>query len=397
MRTVAVLVVVLALTAAGAVSLSGAAAASHRATKPALQGAAYPSWSPDGRQIAFASIRYASSKNCCGAPPSLNAKRFRIVRTSSKPGGAVRTLLARGGFCCVRAQWATGGRILVSPNVGLESVGVRAGTPKRLVFPGWRDAEGFILSPNREYAAAAVSSDSGDPHSSWGIGLVTLNRGRDPAVLSTPLDADRQGEVLDTVLAFSPDSRQLVFRQASWDGWTTGPPLLLALPLSGGDPVPLAQSGIPGAALVPDDVGQVQWSPDGRWIAYVENQALEVVPTTGESAPRVLATNFQSFYQYPVYDFSWSPTSDVIAYACCSNQRIEQLMTVHPDGTHLTNLLQGRPVAYAGLAAGLVGGAGPPQWSPDGSRLLLTARGLGHRTPHVWTIRADGSHLTRRG
>jgi Tol biopolymer transport system component len=202
---------------------------------------------------------------------------------------------------------------------------------------------------------------------------------------------------MDTVLAFSPDGRELVFRRASWDGWTTGPPALLALPLGGGEPVPLAQSGIPGASLVPSDVQQVQWSPDGRWVAYVENRTLDVVPTTGESAPRVLATDFQSFYQYPVYDFSWSPTSKAIAYACCSSQRIEQFMTVNPDGTHLTNLLRGHRLAYVGLAAGLVGGAGTPQWSPDGSRLLFTARGMGHRAPHVWTIRANGNDLTRVG
>jgi Tol biopolymer transport system component len=396
MRAFAVFAAVAAVVVGGAVSMGGAAAASHRATEAALQGAAHPTWSPDGKQIAFASIRYASVKNCCGAPPSLYPSRYRIVRTSSRPGGQVRTVLAGRGFCCVRTQWAVRDRILVIPNVGLESVGVQGGKPKRLSFPSWRDAEGFILSPNRKYAAAAVSTDSGDPHSSWGIGLVKLSRGRDPVVVSTPLTGEEQG-LLDTVLAFSPDSRQLVFRRASWDGWTTGPPSLLALPLSGGDPVPLALSGIPGASLVPDDVEQVQWSPDGRWIAFVENQTLEVVPTTGASAPHVLATDFQALYQYPIYDFSWSPTSAAIAYACCSNQRIEQLMTVHPDGTHLMNLLKDRPLAYAGLAAGLVGGLGTPQWSPDSSRLLFTARRIGHRTVHVWTIRANGRDLIRRG
>ena len=64
----------------------------------------------------------------------------------------------------------------------------------------------------------------------------------------------------------------------------------MAAPIGGGKPVPLAQSGIPGAGLVPNDAPQVQWSPDGRWVAFVENQSLEVVRTAGGSAPRVLAT-----------------------------------------------------------------------------------------------------------
>jgi Tol biopolymer transport system component len=295
-------------------------------------------------------------------------------------------------------QWAAGGRILALPNIGLKSVAVRTGTSRRIIFPtcGPRacDTGGFILSPDREYAAAAITADAADPHFSWGIGLVRLKPGRDPKVLPTP---EESGPIFDSVLGFSPDGRQLVFRRTSWDGWNAGPPTLLAVPLDGGDPVPLTQSGIPGASLVPSGVQQVQWSPDGRWIAFVEGQTLEVVPTAGTSAPRILATNFQSVYQYPVFDFSWSPTSKLIAYACCSDQPVEQLMTVRPDGTQLTNLLKDRPLAYSGLAAGFVNGGGTPQWSPDGSRLLFTAHRISHRLFHVWTIKANGHDLIKVG
>jgi len=295
-------------------------------------------------------------------------------------------------------QWAAGGRILALPNIGLNSVSVNTGASRRIDFvncaPKACQSGGFILSPDRKYAAAAITSDAGDPHVNWDIGLLRLKPGRQPIVLPTP---GENGPIFDSILGFSPDGRQLVFRRVPWDGWTAGPPTLLALPLDGGNPVPLAQSGIPGADLVPTDVQQVQWSPDGRWIAFVEGQTLEVVPTTGASAPRILATNFQTFYQYPLFDFAWSPTSKLIAYACCSNQPIERLMTVRPDGTHLTNLLRNHPLAYSGLAAGIAWGAGTPQWSPDGSRLLCTARQISHRLVHVWTIRPNGHDLTKVG
>ena len=62
-------------------------------------------------------------------------------------------------------------------------------------------------------------------------------------------------------------------------------------------------------------------------------------------------------------------------------------MTVRVDGTHLTNLLKGRHLLYAG---------GVPRWSPDGSRLLFVASAFTFFN-HVWTVRPNGRDLTRRG
>jgi Tol biopolymer transport system component len=401
MRGVAVLIVAAGL-AAGVTSLAGSAAASHRAASFSAQIAALPSWSPDGKQIAFAYF------------PS--SKRYRIVRTSSKAGEAVHTILAaRGarGDCCRRLQWAADGRILVGlyPRGSyprLESVSVQSGKPKRVVFsscglqrcPTW----GFFLSPNRRYAAVTITNDCSDPHAcAIGVGLVKLRRGQEPAVLpSPPFDgADR------AALAFSPDGTQLVYSLNTWDGISPGPSpnTLMAIRLGTGNSVQLAQSGIPGASLVPSDARQLQWSPDGQWVAYVETddhggQSLEVVPTTGALPPRDLAscTGDGSGYDF---EFSWSPTSKAIAYDC--NTKTDpsapsprnEFMTVRPDGTHLTNLLKGRHLAYSQDIYG-----NGPQWSPDGSRLLFVASRIIYGGPssntHVWTVHPNGRDLTRR-
>jgi Tol biopolymer transport system component len=335
----------------------------------------FPSWSPDGRQIFFRS-------------------GDRIVRTSSRPGGAIRTIFADPYHDGPNEPllWAHGGRILFS-DVGPDtwySVGLDGRKRKRIRFPSFYP-QWFVVSPNREYVAVSLS----DTGPGW-IALLRLNPGRNPVVISTALTTEEQSSpISDEPVAFSPHGRQLVF----WRDGGTGPAGLWAIRLSGGDPVPLAQSGIPGASLVPSDAQYVQWSPNGRWVAFGENETLDVVPTTGASPPRALPL-------CPAPDFlsglSWSPTSNLIAYNCTDNLKLDgaELVTVRPDGTHLTNLLNARPLTYVNWSES---GPEPAQWSPDGSRLLFLAHagaaaaGVSHRTVHVWTIRPNGHGLIRLG
>jgi dipeptidyl aminopeptidase/acylaminoacyl peptidase len=389
MPAVVVLIVVCAALAAGAGSV-GSAAASHRAAAGFGSNAISPSWSPDGRQILFG---YAAGK------------QSRIVRTSSRPGGAIRAV--HTGF--YPQFWAPGGRIVFGLS-DWHSVGVQGGKAKPIGFnlppcgggQCWPDSclscspDTFtILTPNREYAAVTTDSGEGNPPPPESIALLKLKPGHAPVEIRTALTAEEQsGAVSDSILSFSPHGRQLIFS----GGGGTGPAGLLAIRLSGGAPVPLAQSGLPGASLVPSDARGVQWSPDGRWVAFVENQSLEVVPTTGASAPRVLppcSAPGDSFLR----GFSWSPTSNLIAYDCTSNLILDgaELMTVRPDGTHLRNPLKGRQLHYVNSYYGL---PEPAQWSPDGSRLLLLATyGTAYQTASVgvWTIRPNGHNLTRLG
>ena len=62
---------------------------------------------------------------------------------------------------------------------------------------------------------------------------------------------------------------------------------------------------------------------------------------------------------------------------------------IEPDGLFATLGIDLVALAAAGVDD-------QPQWSPDGSRLLFAASGVGGGD-RVFTVRADGSHLTRFG
>jgi Tol biopolymer transport system component len=392
--------------AASTASLGGAvAAASHTAkTKPLFQDATAPTWSPDGREIAYTRTWSVKEKNCCGSPPSLEITRYRIVRTSSRSDGPIRRVFSGEGRCCRDAEWPVSDRLLfTTEDLELRSVSSSGGKSRRVDFPGCPSRtsvercgqDGYVLSPDRKYAAAAVGTF--EPHTVPGIALVKLSRGRFPVVVPTQLTSDENTgthTIYDRLLAFSPDGTQLVFSRSTelfLDDF--GPPALMAIHVAGGGPIPFSESGIPGASLVPSDATQLQWSPDGRWIAYVENDLLgnrlQVVSTAGGS-PRILP---DCGIGTDVWEFAWSPNSKSFAYDCygydgdapAGSRWTWRFMTAAPDGTNPADLLKDHRLAWASQL----------QWSPDGSRLLFVAHRISHRPTHVWTIRPDGHDLSR--
>jgi hypothetical protein len=385
-RAVVVLVV---LVAVGAASLSGASAASRRAAGAGPQEVTSETWSPDGKQIAFTEVPFSEAGCGCG-----HHVRSRILRTSSTGRGVVRIVRAAKGQYINSVLWAVGSRMVFSNESAaayLLDLHVHRGKPKRLVSPDCQSQfncqmSAFMLSPNRTIAAV-WTCDCGDPHLGGGLELVTIKPGQAPAQVAQVLtDSER-------FLGFSADSKRLVF---------SGPSGLMALSVAGGNPVPLAQSGLPGASLVPSDAQQVQWAPNGRWVAYTESsgpndaaQSLEVVPTIGAGTPRELAVcNADNIFPFANLRFSWSHTSKLLAYACTSSTSPRsQFATVRPDGTHITNLLKGRALSYDVYGPNAAG----PQWSPDGKRLVFQAIKRRQNVDTVWTIRANGRDLTRIG
>jgi Tol biopolymer transport system component len=344
------------LTTYGGTSRAAAPANSQRLE------AANPSWSPDGTQIAFAYL---------GVP------RGR-VEVMSAAGGSGKHARYSADSCCEPVLWAADKRIAFASNFELFSIGEGSGKATKL-FSGtpW-----FILSPNRE--TVALDDGCGCGHAPDSIALVSV-RGGKPFVIARPKSTS------DSINGFSPDGTQLVFTRAPWNynGNPKGTPAIMVENIHlRGAPVSLARSGLIGSSHVPSNAVGPQWSPDGKWIAYVAPGAkpkLVLVSTAG-GKPTVLASRFGA-----AAGFSWSPRSDRIAFTARATVKLANLVTVD---------LTGRQTVVSGSINWISDdSADRPQWSPDGSRLVfmgLVGPNVPGRPPAgVWIVDADGTNLRR--
>ena len=219
-----------------------------------------------------------------------------------------------------------------------------------------------------------MATFEGGPRCCSGIRLLKLKPGGVPVALPpTRFPPEEQW-----ALAFSPDSEQLVFAEHSVRRSGFRSAQLYEQPheqphnggpLSRRMPAPLAQSGIPGAALLPSDVQEVEAWPTARsrssrargFTAW--GKLSKSFRPTGTSAPRTVAV---CPAPEVLADFSWSPASTSVVFDCRSPVNgSSRISTVWPDGTHLRDLLKSRRLTYVSVGETADG----PQWSPNGSRL----------------------------
>ena len=119
------------------------------------------------------------------------------------------------------------------------------------------------------------------------------------------------------------------------------------------------------------------WSPDGRTIAFVDEERLFAIPAAG-GARRRLGRRKVDEDGTP----SWSPDSQRLAYAASAGKNFRQdLFTIGADGSGGHRLVRG--ISDFG-----------PTWSPEGSLIAFT-RELPHYVVAVYTVRADGTGLRR--
>jgi Tol biopolymer transport system component len=313
-----------------------------------------PTWSPDGTHVAFA----------YGSPST-----YRIVTAPAAGGGPIHVVYSAKNVdgCCDPMLWSPADRILFDSNFTLLSESPTGGKPTTLV----KNISWFVLSPNGETAAF----DGPGGHSPSSIGVVDVNGGKARLV-------PRPAPAGDGVAGFSPDGTELVFYRAATFG--ISPATFMVEHVGGGTPVALSSSGLIGASRLPAGSADPEWSPDGRWLAYVQLGKLEVVSTTGAAVVHTVAGWVDGA-------FSWSPKSKLLVCFCGPNREHIRLTTLNPQGTKRTILWGNRSLHYLTEDS-----ADLPQWSPDGSKLAFLARvGPGYPPLQVWVVGADATGLKR--
>jgi TolB protein len=175
---------------------------------------------------------------------------------------------------------------------------------------------------------------------------------------------------LGAFVAWSPRADRLAI--------VRGETLLVVRP-DGGDP-----------RLISEGVfAEPRWSPDGKRLAYVQQEGglgtpayLYVADADGANARALTPkTNRFNLFEHSA-NFDWSPRGDRIVLSTGS-----EALVVRADGG-----------GFRSVAEGLIDhtDAGPPTWSPDGKKIAFV-RGGWRPVPHsnIWVMNADGSQKKR--
>jgi dipeptidyl aminopeptidase/acylaminoacyl peptidase len=214
--------------------------------------------------------------------------------------------------------------------------------------------------------------------------------------------------------SLSPDGRQVAFFWAQDDRAD-----LYCLDVEGGWPQRLTFNRPPKPYFW-DEVPQ--WSPDGEWIAYTQDDHVFVLPAAGGVPHKI--TTYAASASAP----AWLPDSQRLVVSLIAEERpclglvdrqgrsLRRLTSAAGDDSDPRPNPQGKKLVYvhapdddlrrldlflldleSGRSDRLVGAAGQknwnPRWSPDGSWIAFLSQGSGFN--EIWLVHPDGAGLHR--
>ncbi|MDF1504629.1 hypothetical protein [Roseisolibacter sp. H3M3-2] len=346
---------------------AGAADAAPAYTAVTSGGAkdAWPMWAPDGRALHFMSDRSGAE--------NLWTQAVAGGRAEGAPRQVTR-------FADGRVLWPSvshdGRAIVFERDFGIWRVDLAGGEPRRLAIT----LRGAPAAPGVERLAASATPLQELELAPDGRKLAVAMRGEVFAAASRapeggaaggaggrgPLDAARDTSTPspEQHLAWSPDSRRLAYasdRDGRWRLFTYDFAARRETPLTDG----------------PLDVAP-RWSPDGARVVFVRGgRELMVVDAGGGNARRLAAGRFDRPPFADGGDLAWSPDGQWIAYVARAGDRgFSNAFVVRADGSGEARQVSFLPNAFTGSVA----------WGADGTTLYLVS---GQRTESGQLARVD--------
>ena len=246
----------------------------------------------------------------------------------------------------------------------------RALTPEDVL--DFKNVEDAQISPDGSQVAFVVG-DSFKADSKWPRSTIWLiaTTGGEPRQLTS-------GPRTDSLPRWSPDGSRLAFLS---DRLAEGQRQVFVIARDGGEALPL--TNIAGAIPTPRGLNALQWSPDGRSLAFL----MEDPETDEERAKREAKDDAIAFEQQPKFVRVWVVDAETKSIRCVSPDNVQIWeFGWHPNSHVVAAVVSDQPYEWAWYTARLVRfGLGEaaqtvwqsqrqvalPVWSPDGNQIAF--------------------------
>jgi Tol biopolymer transport system component len=298
-----------------------------------LSGGGQPSWSPDGRQIAFSAVK-----------PGERPDHDSTIYIVNADGTGLTELPPMGND--VRPAWSPDGEWLAFHSSGDLAIMRPDGSDPTVIWHGEGCTEEPQWSPDSQWIAVVVQIEGCE----WTFPMTREVRviSRDGATTHTVATITHEnGECVWSEVAFSPDGKQVAYNDANCKPWIVNAD-------GSGQAMPL--EGFPF------------W-----WKSTVHPQ-WEGKKGASPPAPRPVSPG--------------SPPTDAMGVTPCQWDDLGPGLCISPlRGGPPTKILEDTELEISG----------PPSWSPDGRQIAFSALEPGEspdRDTTIYIVNADGSGLT---